>query len=76
MTPHRHNRRSRHNVRQDTAARGKFYQQAEDLLAEDVPAIPVYHYVRTHLVMQRLIIGRVTVLAGVFAVAGAEVIQE
>ncbi|WP_108419033.1 ABC transporter substrate-binding protein [Klebsiella aerogenes] len=34
----------------DTAARGKFYQQAEDLLAEDVPAIPVYHYVRTHLV--------------------------
>jgi ABC-type oligopeptide transport system substrate-binding subunit len=28
----------------DTAARGKFYQQAEDLLAEDVPAIPVYHY--------------------------------
>ncbi|MEW5116869.1 ABC transporter substrate-binding protein [Klebsiella aerogenes] len=36
----------------DTAARGKFYQQAEDLLAEDVPAIPVYHYVRTHLVKQ------------------------
>lgn len=34
----------------DTAARGKFYQRAEDLLAEDVPAIPVYHYVRTHLV--------------------------
>ena len=34
----------------DTTARGKFYQQAEDLLAEDVPAIPVYHYVRTHLV--------------------------
>lgn len=34
----------------DSAARGKFYQQAEDLLAEDVPAIPVYHYVRTHLV--------------------------
>ncbi|ENT2950674.1 ABC transporter substrate-binding protein [Klebsiella aerogenes] len=34
----------------DAAARGKFYQQAEDLLAEDVPAIPVYHYVRTHLV--------------------------
>ncbi len=34
----------------DTAARGQFYQQAEDLLAQDVPAIPVYHYVRTHLV--------------------------
>ena len=32
------------------AERGKFYQQAEDLLARDVPAIPVYHYVRTHLV--------------------------
>lgn len=30
--------------------RGKFYQQAEDLLGRDVPAIPVYHYVRTHLV--------------------------
>lgn len=30
--------------------RGKYYQQAEDLLGEDVPAIPVYHYVRTHLV--------------------------
>lgn len=30
--------------------RGKYYQQAEDLLEEDVPAIPVYHYVRTHLV--------------------------
>lgn len=28
--------------------RGKFYQQAEDLLGRDVPAIPVYHYVRTH----------------------------
>jgi oligopeptide transport system substrate-binding protein len=28
---------------------GKFYQQAEDL-GRDVPAIPVYHYVRTHLV--------------------------
>ncbi|VTP66248.1 Uncharacterised protein [Leclercia adecarboxylata] len=27
--------------------RGTFYQQAEDLLARDVPAIPVYHYVRT-----------------------------
>jgi oligopeptide transport system substrate-binding protein len=27
--------------------RGKYYQQAEDLLAKDVPAIPVYHYVRT-----------------------------
>lgn len=33
-----------------TAERGAFYQQAEDLLARDVPAIPVYHYVRTHLV--------------------------
>lgn len=31
-------------------ARGEFYQQAEDLLGRDVPAIPVYHYVRTHLV--------------------------
>ncbi|WP_061708643.1 ABC transporter substrate-binding protein [Pseudenterobacter timonensis] len=30
--------------------RGKFYQQAEDLLGQDVPAIPVYHYVRSHLV--------------------------
>jgi len=30
--------------------RGKYYQQAEDLLAQDVPALPVYHYVRTHLV--------------------------
>lgn len=30
--------------------RGKYYQQAEDLLAKDVPAVPVYHYVRTHLV--------------------------
>ncbi|MEG6267893.1 ABC transporter substrate-binding protein [Enterobacter quasihormaechei] len=30
--------------------RGKLYQQAEDLLGRDVPAIPVYHYVRTHLV--------------------------
>ena len=34
----------------DTTARGKFYQQAEDLLGQDVPSIPVYHYVRTHLV--------------------------
>jgi oligopeptide transport system substrate-binding protein len=34
----------------DTTDRGKFYQQAEDMLAQDVPAIPVYHYVRTHLV--------------------------
>jgi len=33
-----------------TAERGTLYQQAEDLLARDVPAIPVYHYVRTHLV--------------------------
>lgn len=30
--------------------RGKFYQQAEDKLAEDVPAIPVYHYVLAQLV--------------------------
>ncbi|MBA8063010.1 oligopeptide ABC transporter substrate-binding protein OppA [Citrobacter freundii] len=30
--------------------RGKYYQQAEALLAEDVPAIPIYHYVRAHLV--------------------------
>ncbi|MFJ5980256.1 ABC transporter substrate-binding protein [Enterobacter cancerogenus] len=30
--------------------RGTFYQKAEDLLSRDVPAIPVYHYVRTHLV--------------------------
>lgn len=30
--------------------RGKFYQQAEDLLARDVPAIPVYHYVGAKLV--------------------------
>lgn len=34
----------------DVAERGKYYQQAEDLLGQDVPAIPVYHYVRTHLV--------------------------
>lgn len=34
----------------DVAERGKYYQQAEDILARDVPAIPVYHYVRTHLV--------------------------
>lgn len=34
----------------DVAERGKHYQQAEDILARDVPAIPVYHYVRTHLV--------------------------
>lgn len=34
----------------DVAERGQYYQQAEDLLARDVPAIPVYHYVRTHLV--------------------------
>ncbi len=32
------------------ADRGKFYQQAEDLLAKDVPAIPVYHYVLAQLV--------------------------
>lgn len=32
----------------DVVARGKYYQQAEDLLAKEVPAVPVYHYVRTH----------------------------
>ena len=32
------------------AERSKYYQQAEDLLGQDVPAIPVYHYVRVHLV--------------------------
>ncbi|MBS6739326.1 ABC transporter substrate-binding protein [Citrobacter sp. UYEF32] len=32
------------------AGRSKYYQQAEDLLGQDVPAIPVYHYVRVHLV--------------------------
>ena len=35
---------------QDPAQRGADYQKAEDVLAQDVPAIPVYHYVRTHLV--------------------------
>lgn len=41
-----------HNAAKATnvTERGKFYQQAEDLLAQDVPALPVYHYVRTHLV--------------------------
>ncbi len=34
----------------DVAKRGEYYQKAEDILAQDVPAIPVYHYVRTHLV--------------------------
>lgn len=34
----------------DIAARGRYYQEAEDLLAQDVPSIPVYHYVRSHLV--------------------------
>jgi oligopeptide transport system substrate-binding protein len=34
----------------DVTTRGKFYQQAEELLGKDVPAVPVYHYVRTHLV--------------------------
>ena len=34
----------------DTTVRGKRYLQAEELLGQDVPAIPVYHYVRTHLV--------------------------
>ncbi|RPH20282.1 hypothetical protein EHN07_20055 [Buttiauxella warmboldiae] len=27
-----------------------FYQQAEDKLAQDIPAIPVYHYVLVQLV--------------------------
>lgn len=34
----------------DVATRGQYYQQAEDILGQDVPAIPVYHYVRSHLV--------------------------
>lgn len=34
----------------NVAERGKYYQQAEDILSQDVPAIPIYHYVRTHLV--------------------------
>lgn len=34
----------------DVAQRGHYYQQAEDLLGQDVPAIPVFHYVRGHLV--------------------------
>ncbi|POP45837.1 oligopeptide ABC transporter substrate-binding protein OppA [Superficieibacter electus] len=34
----------------EVKTRGQYYQQAEDILAQDVPAIPVYHYVRTHLV--------------------------
>ena len=34
----------------EPAKRGEYYQQAENMLAQDVPAIPVYHYVRTHLV--------------------------
>lgn len=34
----------------DIAERSKYYQQAENMLAQGVPAIPVYHYVRTHLV--------------------------
>ncbi|MDU2938262.1 MAG: ABC transporter substrate-binding protein [Enterobacteriaceae bacterium] len=34
----------------DVKARGQYYQQAEEILGQDVPAIPVYHYVRTHLV--------------------------
>ncbi|MDN8599749.1 ABC transporter substrate-binding protein [Citrobacter sp. S2-9] len=41
----------RHAAKAATVAeRGKYYQQAEDMLGQDVPAIPVYHYVRTHLV--------------------------
>lgn len=34
----------------DTTVRSKFCQQAEELLGRDVPVIPVYHYVCTHLV--------------------------
>jgi oligopeptide transport system substrate-binding protein len=34
----------------DANERGKDYQQAEAILAQDVPAIPVYHYVRARLV--------------------------
>lgn len=34
----------------DATERGKYYQQAETILAQEVPAIPLYHYVRTHLV--------------------------
>lgn len=34
----------------DAAERGKYYQQAETILGQEVPAIPLYHYVRTHLV--------------------------
>ncbi|WP_336983257.1 MULTISPECIES: ABC transporter substrate-binding protein [unclassified Cedecea] len=30
--------------------RAKYYQQAEDILAKDVPTIPVYHYVKVQLV--------------------------
>ena len=38
-------------ARSGTAAqRGRYYQQAEDILARDVPAIPVYHYVSVQLV--------------------------
>lgn len=34
----------------NVAQRGKYYQQAENQLAQDVPAIPVYHYVLAPLV--------------------------
>ena len=34
----------------DVAERGQYYQQSEDILARDVPAIPVYHYVKAYLV--------------------------
>ncbi len=34
----------------NVAQRGKYYQQAENQLAQDVPAIPVYHYVLAQLV--------------------------
>ncbi|AOP44692.1 ABC transporter substrate-binding protein [Edwardsiella piscicida] len=35
---------------QDPAARQRLFQQAEALLAEDVPTIPLYHYVSVRLV--------------------------
>ncbi|WP_202302546.1 ABC transporter substrate-binding protein [Dryocola clanedunensis] len=41
----------KHAAKADNVAeRGKYYQQAEDRLATDVPAIPVYHYVLAQLV--------------------------
>lgn len=41
----------KHAAKADNVAeRGRYYQQAEDRLATDVPAIPVYHYVLAQLV--------------------------